>query len=114
MLDQGHSAGDLVELILGNLALCALGWAGSLALLRARRTFYRWFLVLLMSIWLYVSLMLLLVFVVQPPLYCLLGCAGLPLFVVAYGYRVFDYYRKRAQAGEVVPVKVDGWLEETP
>lgn len=102
-----------MPLILANLVLCLLGWMGALLLLRKRRTFYRWFFVLLMSIWLYISVMLL-IFALNAPLYCLLGCGLLPVLAVAYGYRVFDYYRKRAQAGESVPVKLDGWLEELP
>jgi predicted lysophospholipase L1 biosynthesis ABC-type transport system permease subunit len=75
-------------------ALIFAGWLGALRLLQQKRNLARIFGVLMMSVWLYVSL-LLLVFTFAPPLeiWLLLGAA--PVFVIAYGYRLYEHYGQR-------------------
>jgi len=80
-----------------SLILCGLGWVGAARLVYVRRTLPRIFGLLLMSIWLYVSLMLVL-FAMQPALEVLLFFGLLPIVVVAYGYRLYDHYSSTAKS----------------
>lgn len=72
------------------LILCAVGWVGALRLFLLRRSLPRIFGLLIMSIWLYVSVMLVL-FTFAFAIEWMLCFAALPIFVVAYGYRVYEH-----------------------
>lgn len=72
--------------------LCLLGWLGALRLLHQKRTLAHIFGALIMSVWLYVSLMLIL-FTLEPPLEVWLAFGAAPVFLIAYGYRLYEHYQ---------------------
>jgi len=79
--------------------LLGMGWSGSLYLLQQERTFNRWFLVLIMSVWFYISIVVVVVSF-NPPITVWLCLGGLPLAIIAYGYRLYDYRVKMAESPE--------------
>lgn len=75
-------------------AICALGWLAMAYLVYQERSFYRWGFFILMSVLLYISIILI-AFSLNMPLPVLLILGLLPVFGVAYGYRLYDHYSAR-------------------
>jgi len=84
-----------MELVM--FVLCSIGWIGTGYLVVQRRSLIRWGFFLLMSVWLYTSVMLL-VFATQPPLWLMLSLGFLPVACIAYGYRLYDHYSQREKS----------------
>lgn len=98
-----------IELII--FVACLTGWLGALRWwYDARRELPRIFAVLLMSVWLYVSVMLV-VFTWNPPLEILLFLGMLPVVVIAYGYRLYEHYAQREKVKNEEKRKVDPMQE---
>lgn len=75
------------------VGLCLVGWSGALVLIRQSYSLNRLFVVLIMSIWLYVSVVLLIISL-NPPLWIWLGMGFAPIALIAYGYRYYDEKQK--------------------
>lgn len=76
--------------------LCLLGWLGAMRLLYVARSLPRIFGALIMSVWLYISVILVLISW-NAALEVMLFFGVLPVVMVAYGYRVYDHYEKQAK-----------------
>ena len=74
--------------------VCVLGWLGMAYLVYQKRSFYRWGFFILMSVWLYISAVLV-IFTMNPSLPVLLIIGLIPVVGVAYGYRLYDHYSTR-------------------
>lgn len=74
---------------------CLAGWGISGALLLWRPGFVRLGFFLLMCVWLYISLMLVIV-AGGAPLPTLLFCGALPFLLVAAGYGLYEWWAGRA------------------
>lgn len=70
--------------------VCLLGWAGTVRLIWSRRTLITMLLFVMMTVWLYLSGVLILL-TLNPPLEIWLLLGILPVIVVAYGYRIYDH-----------------------
>ncbi|MAU10891.1 MAG: hypothetical protein CL607_13800 [Anaerolineaceae bacterium] len=75
-------------------AICLLGWLGMAYLVYQKRSLFRWGFFILVSVWLYISIVLV-IFTLSPPLPVLLIVGLIPVFGVAYGYRLYDHYSTR-------------------
>lgn len=78
-------------------AICLLGWLGALRLIWSRRTLVTLLLFVMMTVWLYLSGVLILL-TLSPPLEIWLLLGILPVIVVAYGYRIYDHRVKDKKA----------------
>lgn len=74
---------------------CFAGWLGSLRLFLEKQSLPRIFGVLIMSIWTYITLVLFIIDAFAPPFMVLLILGLIPVFAVAYGYRLYDHYKGR-------------------
>ena len=74
--------------------LCLLGWLGMAYLVYQKRSLYRWGFFILTSVLLYISIILI-AFSLNFSLPVLLILGLLPIFGVAYGYRLYDHYSAR-------------------
>lgn len=90
--------------------MCSIGWVGTGYLLLQKRTLIRWGFFLLMSVWLYTSVMLL-VFATQPPLWLMLFLGILPVLCIAYGYRLYDHYSQREKIKRKIDLVSDSLSE---
>ncbi|MDQ7027385.1 MAG: hypothetical protein Q9P01_13120 [Anaerolineae bacterium] len=77
--------------------LFVLGWFAVLRWFLHNRTFSRLGAFLMMSVLTYLSFELML-WSFRLPLPVMLGVGLLPLICVAYGFRLYDHYSKRAKA----------------
>jgi CHASE2 domain-containing sensor protein len=78
--------------------VCAAGLAGTYHLYNQKRNISRLFATLLMSAWTYMTFVLMLIEVLSPSLPLMLFLGGLPVFVVAYGYRYYEQKYGKPQA----------------
>lgn len=74
--------------------LCLLGWLGALYLLYREQTITRLFGLLMMSVWLYMSVELMM-WSARLPLHFMMGMGLLPILLVLVGFRVYDRSRER-------------------
>lgn len=72
----------------------AIIWGVMAYRLYQQRSFYRIFGLLMSSFLLYISFELVL-WSLQLPLVVMMGIGFMPVFLVAYGFRVYDYNRQR-------------------
>jgi Ca2+/Na+ antiporter len=77
--------------------VCLLGWLGALYLVYKQRTIMRLFGLLMMSIWLYMSIELML-WSARLPLLFLMSLGILPILFVMIGFKVYERSRELEKA----------------
>jgi len=86
--------------------LCLLGWLGTLFLLYQQQSLTRLFMMMMMSVWLYMSIELMM-WAAGLPLISMMTMGLLPIFFVLVGFRVYDRMREREKRKNDEKIKND-------